>query len=72
MTEEYHNIKTEPAPDCPECGSAPMKLRKPGKNSRTQYPPFWGCQNFPDCHGRRQIDFDTGLAEGMEDWSWLN
>ena len=56
-------IRTKPAPACPECGSQ-MKLRRPGPRDRWE--PFWGCADFPDCRGTRQI-----MADGSpeEDWS---
>jgi restriction system protein len=38
-------------PDCPKC-SAPMVRRtaRKGANAGAQ---FWGCSNFPRCHGTR-------------------
>ena len=46
---------TEPPP-CPKCGT-PMVLRtaKRGSNAGTQ---FWGCPNYPRCHGIRQTEED--------------
>ena len=59
------NIKTKPEPYCPDCG-ARMKLRRP-RNARLKlsWKPFWGCSQYPDCHGRRNIQED-GTAEGDE------
>jgi hypothetical protein len=48
-------IRTKPEPYCPECG-AKMKLRKPGINQHWQA--FWGCSQYPDCHGTRNIGED--------------
>ena len=36
----------EDAPGCPKCG-APMRLRRTRKDNR----PFWGCSEYPACHG---------------------
>jgi len=36
----------EDAPACPQCG-APMCQRKTRKDNR----PFWGCSQYPACHG---------------------
>ena len=46
-------IRTEPVPWCPECG-ARMVLRRP--RPYQDWKPFWGCQNYPECRGNRQID----------------
>lgn len=42
-----------------------MVLRKPppGKD----WDPFWGCNRFPDCHGKRAINPD-GTFESDEEW----
>ena len=56
-------IKTYPPPPCPDCG-APMILRRP--KAWQDWKPFWGCKFFPDCKGSRNIDPETGEAEG--DW----
>lgn len=45
-------IRRRPVPYCPECGSQ-MKLREPRPGQDWQ--PFWGCQNWPDCRGTREI-----------------
>lgn len=58
-------IQTKPEPYCPECG-ARMVLRRPpqGKNWR----PFWGCNQYPDCHGTRQIGSDgKPIIDEVED-----
>lgn len=39
---------------CPDC-DAVMVLRT---NSITRER-FWGCSNFPECHGTRRYDLDT-------------
>lgn len=59
-------IRTNPEPYCPDCGGR-MKLRRPppGKDWR----PFWGCSQFPDCKGKRQID-DAGLPIEDEEEFW--
>lgn len=56
-------IRTKPEPPCPECG-ARMQLRRPlpGKN----WYAFWGCSQFPDCKGTRQIRED-GRPEDDEE-----
>src|SRR5688572_30511332 len=36
---------------CPKCG-APMVLRKNRRDRRQ----FWGCPNYPRCHGTRPFD----------------
>ena len=53
------SIRTKPKPYCPECG-AQMKLRRPRSNQRWEA--FWGCEDYPDCRGTRNIDSD-GLPE---------
>ena len=53
-------VRTKPEPYCPDCGAAHMKLRRPRPGQDWQ--PFWGCTNFPECRGVRQID-DDGLPQ---------
>jgi ssDNA-binding Zn-finger/Zn-ribbon topoisomerase 1 len=45
-------IKTEPKPYCPECGGQ-MTLRRP--KSYQDWEAFWGCSNYPECRGSRNI-----------------
>ncbi len=61
-------IITEPAPSCPECG-AKMILRRP--HGKQEWKPFWGCNRFPDCHGKYSIDPETGKPETDEE-EWNN
>lgn len=56
-------IRTKPEPACPRCG-AKMILRKP-KEGQT-FKAFWGCGDFPNCKGTRQIG-DDGRPESMDD-----
>jgi len=56
-------IQTKPEPSCPECG-ARMKIIRP--KPRQSWEPFWGCNRFPDCRGKRAIDPETGKAESDE------
>ncbi len=56
-------IKTHPKPYCPKCG-AQMILRRP--KSHQDWKPFWGCSQFPNCTGSRNIDPETGEAEMYE------
>ena len=58
------SIQVKPEPFCPDCG-AKMVLRRPtpGKS----WKPFWGCNRFPDCRGKRAIDEETGLPESDVD-----
>lgn len=56
-------IKTHPVPYCPQCG-AQMKLRRPKKHQ--SWEPFWGCSEYPECQGKRNIDPETGEAESDE------
>ena len=56
-------IKTHPKPYCPECG-AQMTLRRP--KSYQDFKPFWGCSQYPDCRGTRNVDPDTGEPEMYE------
>jgi len=60
-------IKTKPEPYCPECG-AKMILRRPRGNQ--EWRPFWGCSEFPDCYGTRQIDQNGEPEEEWPDLSW--
>ena len=57
---------TKPEPYCPVCG-AKMKLRKP--KSYQSWEPFWGCGQYPDCNGSRNIDED-GCPEETEEEYW--
>jgi len=50
-------IQTKPEPYCPLCG-AKMVLRKTKQGQ--SWNAFWGCNQFPDCHGTRNINFETG------------
>lgn len=50
----------KPEPYCPCCG-ARMVLRRPKPGSYNKFDPFWGCSQYPDCHGKRNIDPETGL-----------
>lgn len=45
MTDDY---------ECPDCGS-PMQLRT---NHRTKQP-FYGCSNYPECTGTRDVGGST-------------
>jgi ssDNA-binding Zn-finger/Zn-ribbon topoisomerase 1 len=49
-------IQTHPVPHCPICG-AQMTLRRPKQNAEW-WPPFWGCNLYPDCKGTRNIRED--------------
>jgi ssDNA-binding Zn-finger/Zn-ribbon topoisomerase 1 len=48
-------IRVKPEPYCPDCGGK-MVLRcpKPYQN----WEPFWGCSQYPDCKGSRNIKRD--------------
>ena len=48
-------IQTEPKPHCPECG-AQMTLRRPRPGQAWE--PFWGCFQYPDCQGKRNVGAD--------------
>ena len=56
-------IRLEPKPWCPYCG-AKMVLR----TNRHTGDRFWGCSQYPDCKGTRDIDPDTGesVVYGMD------
>jgi len=60
------NIHTEPKPYCPECG-AKMVLREP--RGRQQWDPFWGCPEWPDCDGKRQVMEDGTPEPDDEFWA---
>jgi len=45
-------IQTKPEPYCPDCGAL-MRLRKP--KAKQSWDAFWGCSQYPDCKGTRQI-----------------
>jgi len=57
-------IITKPEPYCPSCG-ARMVLRRPKPNQK--WKPFWGCSQFPDCHGTRNINPD-GTPQDDDDY----
>lgn len=48
-------IQAYPPPYCPLCG-AKMVLRRP--RAGQDWPPFWGCSQWPDCQGKREIGED--------------
>jgi len=48
-------------PTCPKCGS-PMVLRTAKRGSKPGSQ-FWGCPNYPRCHGVRQCESVSGSAE---------
>ena len=58
-------IQTKPEPSCPDCG-AKMVLRKPKKGQ--YWEPFWGCMDYPDCKGTREIMADGRPEEDDEFW----
>jgi ssDNA-binding Zn-finger/Zn-ribbon topoisomerase 1 len=60
-------IRTEPKPYCPDCG-AQMRLRRPrtGQNWKA----FWGCSQYPECRGIRNID-ENGDPES-DDMYWCD
>ena len=68
-------IKTKPVPFCPLCG-AQMKLRRPKPGQ--SWSAFWGCNQFPDCKGSRNIlsngspDMDTvyDTASAGDGYEW--
>jgi len=45
-------IRTKPEPYCPACG-AKMVLRRP--KSHQNFDVFWGCSQYPDCKGSREV-----------------
>ena len=50
-TEELEPMdEPEDAPECPNCGTSPMTLRK------GQWGPFWACPKYPDCKGIVKAD----------------
>lgn len=55
-------IRTSPVPCCPDCG-AQMKLRTPRPEALRQFDPFWGCSQYPDCQGTREICQDCGKPD---------
>lgn len=57
-------IKTKPVPYCPICG-AQMCLRRPRQDQTWQ--PFWGCSQYPDCRGTRNIGPDGRPETDEED-----
>ena len=48
-------IQTKPAPYCPDCG-AKMVLKRPPEGAH--WKPFWGCSEYPDCRGTRNVGPD--------------
>lgn len=57
-------IQTEPKPYCPDCG-AQMRLKEPKRHQH--WDAFWGCSEWPDCKGSREI-MDDGKPEMDEHW----
>lgn len=58
-------IRTKPVPYCPQCG-AKMVLRKPKPHEEWRFDPFWGCSQYPECRGTRNIKQD-GTPEMGDD-----
>ena len=56
-------IQTKPEPFCPNCGGR-MILRVP--KPKQSWKPFWGCSQYPDCEGSRNIRED-GKPESDDD-----
>jgi len=56
-------IRRKPIPYCPDCGGQ-MILREPG--SSQNWESFWGCSQYPDCRGTRQI-MEDGRPEDDDD-----
>jgi ssDNA-binding Zn-finger/Zn-ribbon topoisomerase 1 len=57
-------IRTKPEPTCPDCG-AKMILRYPPEGA--SWKTFWGCMDYPDCKGARDILSD-GTPAMDEEW----
>ena len=57
-------IRTKPEPYCPDCGGR-MILRRPKKGQSRR--PFWGCSQWPDCDGTRNIMADGQPEEDDDD-----
>lgn len=57
-------IRSKPEPYCPICG-AQMVLRRPRPDQ--VWKPFWGCPQYPDCRGSRNITSD-GRPEDDNEW----
>lgn len=55
-------IQAKPEPHCLQCG-AKMVLRRP--KGHLDWDPFWGCSQYPDCKGTRQI-MEDGTPETDE------
>lgn len=60
-------IITKPEPSCPTCG-AKMVLRRP--KAHQNYKPFWGCSQYPDCDGTRNIRSDGRPESDDDDNFW--
>ena len=63
--DSMRGIQTSPAPHCPSCGGR-MVLRRPKPKAAKQFDPFWGCANYPDCTGTREI-LDDGKPDMFEE-----
>lgn len=42
------------APVCPDCGRT--MLRRVSRSGRNAGAPFWGCADYPKCHGTREVE----------------
>ena len=58
-------VQTKPRPYCPRCG-ARMKLRRPKRYQK--FDAFWGCSDYPDCRGARNIGKDGKPETDEEEW----
>ena len=52
--ESVATVRTSP-PLCPKCGTT-MVLREVKRPGPRQGQRFWGCPNFPKCHGTRDLE----------------
>ena len=64
MKQKPQGIQAKPEPFCPLCG-AKMVLRRPKPHQ--SWDAFWGCSQYPDCAGTRQIGLD-GKPEMDDTW----
>lgn len=52
---------TAGVPTCPLCGVTMIKRKR-----RADGVEFWGCSDFPGCHGARDVDYDDEVESLAE------
>ena len=63
--EDEYDDEEDDAPDCPDCGSE--MVRRTARTGRNAGNDFWGCSDYPECRGTRDIASATENGESAYD-----